>query len=113
MPYSDGFPALAGLSGLGWVASIGPGPAAARFLSNQPTNALADLNTAVRTRILAAGDALAVQLPGFEAGDQLLNFFFLGEADGGAMFFWRLRCSGGFPGRPGPQASSVSCRHWA
>lgn len=35
------------------------------------------------------GDALAVQLPGFKAGDQLLDFIFLRQEDGGRerLFF--------------------------
>jgi hypothetical protein len=36
------------------------------------------LNTARAHQHFELGDALAVQLPGFKAGDQLLDFFLLG-----------------------------------
>lgn len=93
--HPDGVPALAHLSGFGLVAGIGP----VRGFLEQPANQrIGGFENRRAHQDFQLGDALAVQLPGFKAGDQLLDFFFLSEEDGGrerlfflaAAIFWRV-----------------------
>lgn len=76
---TDRFPALARLSGLGLIAGIG----AVGGLLEQPTDqGVGGLEHRRAHQDFQLGDALAVQLPGLEAGDQLLDFFFLCQEEG-------------------------------
>ena len=78
--HMDCFPALARLSGFGLVAGID----AVNGLLEQPTDQrIGGFENCRAHQHFQLGDTVAVQLPGFKAGDQLLDFFFLGEEDFG------------------------------
>lgn len=78
--HPDGFPALAPLSAFGLIAGIGP----IRGFLQQPANQrIGGFEHRRAHQEFQLGDALAVQLPGFKPGDQLLDFFFPGEEDRG------------------------------
>lgn len=91
----DGFPALANLPGFRLVASIG---LIGGFLEQPADQGIGGFEHRRAHQDFQLGDALAMHLPGFKAGDQLLHFFFLREADGGragifflaAAMFWRV-----------------------
>lgn len=107
--HPDGFPALARLSGLGLVAGIGP---VRRFLEQPADQRIGGLEHRRAHQHFQLRHALTVQFPGFEACDQLLDFFFLGEADGrrerffffAAAMLWRVSWM------TRSAYSSVSCR---
>lgn len=110
--HPDGFPALARLPSFGLIAGIGP---VRSFLEQPADQGIGGFEHRRAHQHFQFGDALAVQLPGFETGDQLLDFLFLGEADGGrercfffaAAMFWRVSWM------TRSAYCSVSCRYWA
>ena len=77
--HPDGFPALATLL-QAWVGNAASMRSAACW-SNQPTRSLADLKTAVRTKISNLSHSVALRVLGFKPGDELLDFLFLGQED--------------------------------
>jgi hypothetical protein len=110
--HPDGFPTLARLSGLGLVTGIGP----IRRLLEQPADqGVGGFENRRAHQDFQFGDALAVQLPGFKAGDQLLDFFFLGKEDGGRgrFFFLAAAMCWRVSWMTRSAYCSVSCRYWA
>ena len=84
--HPDSCPALARLSGFGRVAGIGP----VRSLLEQPADQrVGGFENRRAHQDFPVGDALAMHLPGFKAGDQLLDFFFLRQENRGrgGLFF--------------------------
>ena len=113
--HPDGLPPLARLSGFGLVAGIGP---VGGFLQQPANQRIGGFEHRRAHQDFQLGNALAVQLPGFKTSDQLLDFLFLGQEDGGAgavrcpfflaaAMFWRVSSM------TKSAYSSVSCRYWA
>jgi len=89
------FPALARLSGVGLARAS---TRSAACWSNQPTNAWADLKTAVRTRI--SNCATAFPCDSSDSNREISRWISSSWArriSGGIDFFLSRRCSGGFP----------------
>ena len=106
------FPALAHLSGLGLVADIGT---VGGLLEQPADQRIGGFENRRAHQHFQLGDAVPVQLLGLEAGDQLLDFFFLREEDFGRdgffffapAMFWRVSWT------THSAYCSVSSRYWA
>jgi hypothetical protein len=109
--HPDGFPALVRLPSLGLVVGIGAVGGSLEQPTDQRIGGFEDRRAHQDFQL---SDAVAVQRLGFEAGDQLLDFFFLCEADfrrDGFFFFapamfWRVSAM------TKSAYCSVSWRYW-
>lgn len=108
----DGFPSLARLPNLGLVGNIGP---VSGLLEQPADQRIGGLEHRRAHQHFQLGDALSAQLPRFKTGDQLLDFFLLGEEDGrrernfflASAMFWRVSWM------TRSAYCSVSCWYWA